>query len=119
MVSLCFALQSYAALCAQAGAPVDGVRVRTPAVDQIKGVSVTSSGIYSVLEADFGLVVKFDGNHHLGIKVPSTYFGKVCGMCGNYNRDKSDELLMPDGKLAANVTQFGNSWKVAGDDDLG
>ncbi|XP_041034737.1 IgGFc-binding protein-like isoform X2 [Carcharodon carcharias] len=98
---------------------VDGVRVRAPAIGQIKGVSITSSGIYSVLETDFGLVVKFDGNHHLEVKVPSAYFGKVCGMCGNYNRNESDELLMPDGKLATNVTQFGNSWKAAGDDDLG
>uniref|UniRef100_UPI00398EC30B zonadhesin, like n=1 Tax=Pristiophorus japonicus TaxID=55135 RepID=UPI00398EC30B len=98
---------------------VDGVRVRAPALGQVKGVSITSSGIYSVVETDFGLVVKFDGNHHLEIKIPSTYFAKVCGMCGNYNLDGSDELLMPDGKVADNVTQFGNSWQAAGDDDLG
>ncbi|XP_067879876.1 zonadhesin, like [Heterodontus francisci] len=98
---------------------VDEVRVRAPALGQIKGVSITSSGIYSVVETDFGLVVKFDGNHHLEIKVPSTYFGKVCGMCGNYNLDQSDELAMPDGNQARNVTQFGNSWKAAGDDDPG
>ncbi|XP_072904906.1 IgGFc-binding protein-like isoform X2 [Hemitrygon akajei] len=98
---------------------VDGMRVRAPLFGQIKGISITSSGIYSLVETDFGLVVKFDGNHHLEIKVPSTYFGKVCGMCGNYNHNVTDELLMPDGKLANNVTHFGNSWKAAGDDDPG
>eukprot|EP00062_Callorhinchus_milii_P025595 gi/632986747/ref/XP_007910409.1/ PREDICTED: IgGFc-binding protein-like [Callorhinchus milii] len=98
---------------------VDGKRVRAPVTDQIKGVSIVTSGIYSVVETDFGLVVKFDGNHHLEIKVPSTYFGKLCGMCGNYNQDQSDELLMPDGKMANNVTHFGNSWKDEGDSDPG
>ncbi|XP_063159000.1 zonadhesin-like [Candoia aspera] len=98
---------------------IDGQRVRTPVEGRIPRFSITSSGIYVVLETDFGLVVKFDGNHHLEIQLPGTYFGKVCGMCGNFNNQSTDDYLMPNGHLAANDTQFGNSWKAPGDADAG
>ncbi|KAM6453264.1 zonadhesin [Liasis olivaceus] len=98
---------------------IDGQRVRTPVEGRIPGVSITSRGIYVVLETDFGLMVKFDGNHHLEIQLPGMYFGKVCGMCGNFNNQSADDYLMPNGNLAANDTQFGNSWKAPGDADPG
>nr|XP_060638850.1 zonadhesin [Anolis sagrei ordinatus] len=98
---------------------IDGQRVRTPVEGRIPGVSITSSGIYVILETDFGLVMKFDGNHHLEIQLPGTYFDKVCGMCGNFNNQSQDDLLMPNGHLAANDSQFGNSWKAPGDADPG
>ncbi|XP_060137932.1 zonadhesin [Zootoca vivipara] len=98
---------------------IDGQRVRTPVEGRIPGVSITTSGIYVVLETDFGLVVKFDGNHHLEIQLPGTYFDKVCGMCGSFNNQSGDDLLMPNGHLAANASQFGNSWKAPGDADPG
>ncbi|XP_078524644.1 IgGFc-binding protein-like [Lissotriton helveticus] len=98
---------------------IDDERVRLPVINQIPGVSIVASGIYSVVETDFGLVVKFDGNHHLEIQVPGSYYDKVCGMCGNYNANSTDELMMPNGQQAVNVTQFGNSWKAEGDSDPG
>ncbi|XP_069463306.1 IgGFc-binding protein-like [Ambystoma mexicanum] len=98
---------------------INDERVRIPANDQIPGVSIAASGIYTVVETNFGLVVKFDGNHHLEIQIPGSYYGKVCGMCGNYNANSSDELMMPSGQQATNVTQFGNSWKADGDSDPG
>ncbi|XP_030044013.1 zonadhesin [Microcaecilia unicolor] len=98
---------------------INDERVRTPVFDQIPGVSITTSGIYTVVETNFGLVVKFDGNHHLEIQLPGSYYNKVCGMCGNFNGNITDELLMPNGHLARNVTEFGNSWKAEGDSDPG
>nr|XP_020655430.1 zonadhesin-like [Pogona vitticeps] len=98
---------------------IDGLRVRTPVEGRVPGVSITTSGIYVFLETDFGLVVKFDGNHHLEIQLPGTYFEKVCGMCGNFNNESLDDLLMPNGHLATNASQFGNSWKAPGDQDPG
>uniref|UniRef100_A0A8C4S3B0 Zonadhesin n=1 Tax=Erpetoichthys calabaricus TaxID=27687 RepID=A0A8C4S3B0_ERPCA len=98
---------------------VDGQRVLTPLAGRIPGVSLLASGVYSVLETDFGLVVKFDGVHHLEINIPGAYFNKVCGMCGNYNGYTGDELLMPNGQLAKDEVQLGNSWKSEGDSDPG
>lgn len=38
---------------------------------------VFTSGVNSVLSTDFGLIVQFDGIHHVEITVPGDYFNKV------------------------------------------
>uniref|UniRef100_A0A8V0Z362 IgGFc-binding protein n=1 Tax=Gallus gallus TaxID=9031 RepID=A0A8V0Z362_CHICK len=65
----------------------------TPSV----GVQVSSSGFYTMVTTDFGLRVKFDGNHRVEVTLPSTFGQKVCGMCGNYNGMAADDFLNPDG----------------------
>ncbi|KAK7909334.1 hypothetical protein WMY93_014018 [Mugilogobius chulae] len=98
---------------------LNGRRVRTPLTVGSSGTKVISSGSYSLLDTDFGLQVKFDGVHHLEITVPGEYFNKLCGMCGNYNHDSSDDNLMPNKKPAKDVIELGNSWKSDGDSDPG
>ncbi|KAM4693724.1 zonadhesin-like [Discoglossus pictus] len=96
---------------------IDNNHIQTPWTGHANGISVGSVGIYTVVETDFGMRVKFDGNHHLEIILPDSYYGKVCGMCGNYNDLQQDELLMPNGFQAVNETQFGNSWRSEADSD--
>ncbi|XP_056299287.1 zonadhesin, like [Pseudoliparis swirei] len=98
---------------------LNGRRVRTPLYLDLVGAKVITSGSYSLLVTNFGLQVKFDGVHHLEITVPGEYFNKLCGMCGNYNHNSSDDNLMPDKKPAKDVIQLGNSWKSDGDSDPG
>ncbi|XP_051755695.1 zonadhesin, like isoform X34 [Ctenopharyngodon idella] len=92
-------------------------RIKTPYDITAAKARVFTSGVNTVLDTDFGLIVKFDGVHHIEITVPGDYFNKVCGMCGNYNGDSSDDNLMPDGKPAENAIELGNSWKAEGDSD--
>ncbi|XDV18475.1 hypothetical protein PO909_024166 [Leuciscus waleckii] len=94
-------------------------RIKTPYDITAAKARVFSSGVNTILDTDFGLIVKFDGVHHIEITVPGDYFNKVCGMCGNYNGDSSDDYLMPDGKPAENAIELGNSWKAEGDSDPG
>ncbi|XP_051561427.1 zonadhesin, like [Myxocyprinus asiaticus] len=94
-------------------------RIKTPYDITEAKAHVFTSGVNSVLDTDFGLIVKFDGVHHIEITVPGDYFNKVCGMCGNYNGDSSDDNLMPNGKPAKDVKELGNSWKAEGDSDPG
>ncbi|KAK2852096.1 hypothetical protein Q5P01_008372 [Channa striata] len=96
---------------------LNGRRMRIPVSIDSVGAKVISSGIYTLLDTNFGLQVKFDGVHHLEITVPGEYFNKVCGMCGNYNYITSDDNLMPDQKPAKDDIEFGNSWKSDGDSD--
>ncbi|XP_025032591.1 zonadhesin-like [Python bivittatus] len=98
---------------------LNSMRTYTPVESRYQQNSVTvgNVGIYVVMETDFGLMVKYDGNQYLEISLPSSYFSQVRGLCGNYNGRTEDELLMPDGSQAKNVTQFGNSWKVEDPDD--
>ncbi|KAM8900426.1 zonadhesin, like isoform 2-T2 [Spinachia spinachia] len=94
-------------------------RVKKPLSIDLVGAKVITSGSYSLLDTNFGLQVKFDGVHHLEITVPGEYFNKLCGMCGNYNHNSSDEYLMPNKKPAKDVIELGNSWKSEGDSDPG
>ncbi|XP_033465892.2 zonadhesin, like isoform X3 [Epinephelus lanceolatus] len=96
---------------------LNGRRVRTPVSIDTSGAKVITSGSYSLLDTSFGLQVKFDGVHHLEITVPGEYFNKLCGMCGNYNHNSSDDNLMPNKKPAKDVIELGNSWKSEGDSD--
>ncbi|XP_072789242.1 IgGFc-binding protein isoform X3 [Taeniopygia guttata] len=93
---------------------VNGVSQVVP-VTLDPGVSISLSGQYVVVTTDFGLQVKFDGNHRAEITLPSTYMSKVCGICGNYNGQKADDFLNPDGEMEANSTSLGNSWQVYND----
>lgn len=51
--------------------------MRTPIEIAKAGAKVIISGVYSLLDTNFGLQVKFDGVHHLEITVPGEYFDKV------------------------------------------
>lgn len=51
--------------------------------------------------------------------MPKIYFhniifllkNRVCGLCGNFNDDVSDDLTTKGNSLVSNVVVFGNSWK--------
>ncbi|KAK2913695.1 hypothetical protein Q8A67_002094 [Cirrhinus molitorella] len=94
-------------------------RIKTPYDINEAKARVFTSGVYTILDTDFGLIVKFDGVHHIEITVPGDYFNKVCGMCGNYNGDSSDDNLKPDGEPAKDAIELGDSWKAEGDSDPG
>ncbi|NWW90125.1 FCGBP protein, partial [Rhynochetos jubatus] len=93
---------------------VDGVSQVVP-LTLAQGVNIFFSGQYVVVTTDFGLNVKFDGNHRAEITLPSTYMSKVCGICGNYNGQKADDFLNPDGEMEPNSASLGNSWQVYND----
>lgn len=65
-------------------------RIKTPYdITQAKA-RVFTSGVNIVLDTDFGLVVKFDGVHHIEITVPGDYFNKVL----NWTRICSSSLIV-------------------------
>ncbi|XP_062467267.1 vitellogenin-1-like [Pezoporus occidentalis] len=53
--------------------------------------------------------VTFDGVI-LKVTVASWMRGKTCGICGNNDREKHNELLMPNRKLAHSCSTFVHSW---------
>uniref|UniRef100_A0A3P9H1N3 Fc fragment of IgG binding protein n=1 Tax=Oryzias latipes TaxID=8090 RepID=A0A3P9H1N3_ORYLA len=79
-------------------------------------VSVFQSGSSAVVETKFGLIVSYDWNWHLVIKLPSSYYSSVCGLCGNFNGDTGDELQNPSGKAVASVIEWGKSWQTPDQD---
>ncbi|NXE34192.1 VIT1 protein, partial [Ptilorrhoa leucosticta] len=53
--------------------------------------------------------VTFDGEN-LKVTVASWMRGKTCGVCGNNDREKDNELLMPNHRLAHSCSAFVHSW---------
>ncbi|XP_063798277.1 IgGFc-binding protein-like [Pseudophryne corroboree] len=75
-------------------------------------VRLYQSGGFLVLETDFSLKVYYDWNSILKIQISTSLSGSVCGLCGNYNGNPSDDLMKPDGTRAPNMIEFGKSWEV-------
>ncbi|CAI5677406.1 unnamed protein product [Oreochromis niloticus] len=94
---------------------VNGTAV-VPPVTSIRGVKIYMSGKFVVLETSFNLRVRFDGNHHADVTLPTSYNGLLCGMCGNFNGNPDDDNLKPDNTPAANTNELGDSWQVADSD---
>lgn len=77
-------------------------------------LKVYPSGLSVFVETDFGLTVQYDWKESLLITVSDKLSGKVCGMCGNFNDNKDDDMVTPSGSKASNVAAFGKSWRVPG-----
>nr|XP_020137270.1 zonadhesin isoform X3 [Microcebus murinus] len=90
---------------------INGKQVTLPESSQIPGVSILSRGIHTIVKFKLGARVTFDGRHLLEIELPTGYYGKVCGVCGNFNGEEDDELMMPSDELAWNDQEFVKSWK--------
>ncbi|GCB82596.1 hypothetical protein scyTo_0022034, partial [Scyliorhinus torazame] len=91
---------------------VNGIRANLPLTLQEGKIEVYQSGAYVILETDFQLKVTYDWNHHLVVKVSSSYFGSVCGLCGNYDGNPHNDFRTPQGTTVSKALDFGKSWKV-------
>uniref|UniRef100_A0A8D1KH72 Kielin cysteine rich BMP regulator n=1 Tax=Sus scrofa TaxID=9823 RepID=A0A8D1KH72_PIG len=65
-----------------------------------------------ILHAQSGLQVLWDGQSQVEVRVPGSYRGQVCGLCGNFNGFAQDDLRGPEGLLLSTEAAFGNSWQV-------
>ncbi|XP_035699609.1 IgGFc-binding protein-like [Branchiostoma floridae] len=74
-------------------------------------IEVSLSGWFvRVFLSNFSVEVRYDGSHHVGVWVPGNYWGQMCGLCGNYNGDTTDDYMTPDGTIVGDWNTFGNSW---------
>ncbi|XP_075697037.1 IgGFc-binding protein-like [Rhinoderma darwinii] len=66
----------------------------------------------TVFSFDNGLKVTYDHNSIVRVIAPATYANALCGLCGNFNGVRNDDLIPKDGIRPTNPTTFGKSWKV-------
>lgn len=95
---------------------VDGQLLNLPVELGEGKVSLSQWGRSAVVKTDFGLVVSYDWNWHLAIKLPSSYYGSVCGLCGNFNGNRADERQDPAGKAVSSLIEWGKSWQTPDQD---
>ncbi|XP_057206432.1 IgGFc-binding protein isoform X2 [Triplophysa rosa] len=80
-------------------------------------VMMNQVGFSVMLQTDFGLKVLYDTSYHAEVDVPSSYQGSMCGLCGNYNSNPTDDFLLPNGTQSASIDAFGQAWAVASSGD--
>ena len=79
------------------------------------GVTVFRTGghPYVLLNIGFPVGIFWEGSHYVDLGVSSKWQGMLCGLCGNYNNDNSDDFTLRNGSLTASVNEFGDSWLYA------
>lgn len=83
-----------------------------PLILEDNRIVINQEGANVILQTDFGLNVLYDTIYHVILTIPSSYRGKMGGLCGNFNGYGKDELQLPNGQVVKNVNEFGAAWKV-------
>ncbi|XP_027886299.1 mucin-5B-like, partial [Xiphophorus couchianus] len=86
-------------------------------ISQSNGIDIPfkvhTMGIYVVIEANNGLLLIWNKKTTIMIKLSSTFKGKVCGLCGNYDGAIKNDFTTRSNAVVVNPTEFGNSWKLS------
>ncbi|XP_062277538.1 mucin-5B [Scomber scombrus] len=87
------------------------------AIKQSKGLNIPykvhTIGMYLVIEAKNGLVLIWNKKTTIMIKLSSTFKGKVCGLCGNYDGNIKNDFTTRNKDVVVEALEFGNSWKMS------
>ncbi|XP_041933424.1 alpha-tectorin-like [Alosa sapidissima] len=75
-------------------------------------LKLVQSGLSVIFWTDFGLTVQYDWEEYVKVTLPSSFMNSVCGMCGNFDGDKNNDLVKQDGTKAESVEAMGRSWMV-------
>ncbi|XP_055450659.1 IgGFc-binding protein-like [Psammomys obesus] len=91
---------------------VDSEAVMLPVV--VGSIYITIESRNMFLQTKTGLKVLFDGDGHILMSIPSPFRGRICGLCGNFNGNWSDDFVLPSGAVAPSVEAFGTAWRAPG-----
>ncbi|XP_053908647.1 IgGFc-binding protein-like [Cuculus canorus] len=75
-------------------------------------VFIYRSGREAVVETTFGVTVAYDWKSEVTVMVSNAFANALCGLCGNFNGDPSDEMMTKNGQRTSDPDLFGHSWKV-------
>lgn len=73
----------------------------------------TSEG-FIVIDTAQDIQVRYNQLSTLSIAMGQRLHNKVCGLCGNFNGDPSDDYTTSRGKAALSALELAQSWKTNG-----
>ncbi|KAJ3596022.1 hypothetical protein NHX12_002431 [Muraenolepis orangiensis] len=75
--------------------------------------TVRNVGMYLVVEASIGLAILWDRKTTIRIILEPQHWGRVCGLCGDFNGDAQNDLMTQGQMVVSSPLEFANSWKVS------
>ncbi|XP_064897434.1 otogelin-like protein isoform X2 [Columba livia] len=95
----------------------EGIRLTLP--QTIGNAFLERLADYILVKTTFGFSLAWDGNSGIYIKLTEEHMGKPCGLCGNFNGNKYDDLILQNiGEYTEDIAEFANSWAVQTSDDV-
>ncbi|XP_064365622.1 otogelin-like protein [Dromaius novaehollandiae] len=89
----------------------EGTRLALP--QTVGNVFLERLADYILVKTTFGFSLAWDGNSGIYIKLTEDHKGKPCGLCGNFNGNKFDDLILQNiGAYTEDIAEFANSWTV-------
>ncbi|XP_019370333.1 PREDICTED: otogelin-like protein [Gavialis gangeticus] len=89
----------------------EGIRLTLP--QTIGNVFFERLADYILVKTTFGFSLAWDGSSGIYMKLTEEHKGKPCGLCGNFNGNKSDDLIIQNiGHYTEDIAVFANSWSV-------
>ncbi|XP_043944002.1 otogelin-like protein [Protopterus annectens] len=87
-----------------------GARLNLP--QTIQNVFIERLADYILVKTTFGFSLAWDRNSGIYIKLTEEHKGRTCGLCGNFNGNRSDDLTTPFGMQTEDIAVLGNSWSI-------
>ena len=81
------------------------------AILQTHEVTVLRTGGHPhVILTELGVKVSWDGLYRVEVTVSTSWRGRLCGLCGNYNDDPNDDFMTANNVLVSSPNTFAYSW---------
>jgi len=78
--------------------------------DQVEVTRV--GGQLHVILSTSGVRISWDGFYYVAVTVSTSWRGRLCGLCGNYNGNPNDDFITSNNILTTSADIFGHSWVV-------
>ncbi|XP_061452966.1 IgGFc-binding protein-like [Rhineura floridana] len=97
---------------------LNDVAASIPATLEDGKIKVSKRNGQPIIETDFDLRVTYDLDQVIVVTLPSSYYGAICGLCGNFNGHADDDMTYLNGTVASSIVDWVNSWKVNDQDPV-
>lgn len=92
---------------------VNGSHVNIPFVTGLSTKIFSQEG-FLVIDSSPDIQIRYNGFNVIKITIGERLQNKVCGLCGNFNGDRTDDYATLRGKPAVSNVVLAQSWKTNG-----